>query len=658
MKYSARRCILRLQEYNMSLSKGYRRCQRCSCFSLRPYNTGNVSTEKTMQSAVKMSTRSQQMRSVIPVQALKQIKEYVMRAAGDKNFFAINKEWIKAVQKLPSIFAVKALETQKKIANGEKVVSSSANGGVAMTSNATEESAKNPAKIPQYLNGLKLPFKAKPAAVEVIDDASPRWKKRNVPVTKASIDARTKHVISSVRSAETKSSRFKRLEDLVSHLNEYPQAKDLAVKEGGIAMLLGLRRLESDEEEVQGVIREGLSLLGFVDPLPGRGIRILSMDGGGTRGVMIVEMLRKLEQHTGKKVHELFDYICGVSTGAILACLLGPHKKSLEECSKMYRELSGKIFDQSPFWGTSSLVWSHSYYDTQRWEALLREYLGDMSMGKTARDPLCPKMAAVSTVVNQPRILAYVFRNYNLPYGMQSQYIGSSRHQLWEAVRASAAAPSYFEEFRIGEFLHQDGGILVNNPTAVAIHEARHLWPDSPLQCVLSLGTGRQQHAGMPLPHLSRTRMAEQAGGSEGEFIAPPEEISTLEDISAHSSPKPAAISSWKTKFLKILDSATDTEGVHTMLSDMLPAGVYFRFNPHLTENTNLDEIRPEHLKRLEIDAAMYVRRNEESFHEVADALMAPKSIPQKSVDWFRLRSAEGFPSLLNTIHVKLTGRR
>ncbi|XP_071439531.1 calcium-independent phospholipase A2-gamma-like [Hetaerina americana] len=656
MKYSGRRCFLSLHALNMSLSKGYRRCQRCSCFTVRPYNSGNISSEKTIQHAVKMSTRSPQIRNVIPIQAIKQIKEYVMRATGDKNFFAINKEWIKAVQKLPSIFAVKAIEAQNKISSAEKVIANSSLAKTEEVNTNPNEDSKSQPKIPQYFNNLKLPFSSKPA--EILDDASPRWRKRNVPVSKASIDARTKHVISSVRSAETKTSRFKRLEDLISHLNEYPQAKDLAVKEGGISMLLSLRRVESNDEEVQGVLREGLSLLGFVDPLPGRGIRILSMDGGGTRGVMVVEMLRKLEKLTGRKVHELFDYICGVSTGAILACLLGPHKKSLEDCSLMYRELSGKIFDQSPFWGTSNLVWSHSYYDTQRWEALLREYLGDMPLGKTARDPSCPKMAAVSTVVNQPRILAYVFRNYNLPYGMQSQYIGSSRHLLWEAVRASAAAPSYFEEFRIGEFLHQDGGILVNNPTAVAIHEARHLWPDSPLQCVLSLGTGRQQHAGMPLPHLSRTRMAEQAGGSEGEFIAPPEEVSSLEDISAHSSPQSPSISSWKTKFLKILDSATDTEGVHTMLSDLLPGGVYFRFNPHLTENTNLDEIRPENLKRLETDAAMYVRRNEEAFHEVADALLAPKSVPQKCIDWFKLRTTEGFPSILNEIHIRMTGRK
>jgi calcium-independent phospholipase A2-gamma len=61
----------------------------------------------------------------------------------------------------------------------------------------------------------------------------------------------------------------------------------------------------------------------------------------------------------------------------------------------------------------------------------------------------------VSTVVNQAEVMPYVFRNYELPDGVPALYTGGSNHQLWEAPRASAAAPSYFGEFKTGDLLHQ-----------------------------------------------------------------------------------------------------------------------------------------------------------------------------------------------------------
>lgn len=116
---------------------------------------------------------------------------------------------------------------------------------------------------------------------------------------------------------------------------------------------------------------------------------------------------------------------------------------------------------------------------------------------------------------------------------------------------------------------------------------------------------------------------------------------------------KAVSNSSWKSKFYAIIESATDTEGglnlkfmnyfpilfvgVHTMLSDLLPESIYYRFNPYLTEMLDIAEIDPQKVEQMLRDAVMYLRRNEDKFHEATRILLQEKSVTQKAMDWFSL---------------------
>uniref|UniRef100_A0A8C3SDT2 Patatin like phospholipase domain containing 8 n=1 Tax=Chelydra serpentina TaxID=8475 RepID=A0A8C3SDT2_CHESE len=426
-------------------------------------------------------------------------------------------------------------------------------------------------------------------------------------IARVSIDNRTRALVQALRRSSNRRVSINRIEELTYHLLEFPETRGVAIKEKIIPCLLQLR--QGIDETLHAAVREALAIIGYTDPVKAWGIRVLTIDGGGTRGLVALQTLRKLEELTGKPVHELFDYVCGVSTGAILAFMLGLFHIPLDECEELYHKLGSDVFKQNVIVGTMKMGWNHAFYDSDIWEKMLKDRMGSDLMIETARNSKCPKVAAVSTIVNRGTPLkAFVFRNYNHLPGVKSHYIGGCQYKLWQAIRASSAAPGYFQEYALGNDLHQDGGLLLNNPTALAVHECKCLWPNVPLQCVISLGTGRYES----------------------------ERKNSI------------TYTSLKAKITNVISSATDTEEVHTMLDGLLPSDTYFRFNPLMNEDIPLDENRKEKLNQLRTDGIRYLERNEEKIKKAAKILTQEKTVLQRFNEWIRLKAymCEGLPFL------------
>eukprot|EP00118_Oscarella_pearsei_P014888 m.130319 g.130319 ORF g.130319 m.130319 type:complete len:126 (+) comp38021_c0_seq2:453-830(+) len=85
------------------------------------------------------------------------------------------------------------------------------------------------------------------------------------------------------------------------------------------------------------------------------------------RGIISVEILKRIEELTGKRTFELFDLVCGSSTGAILSFLLCAQCLSIDEAEEAYRVLSLETFKQNKIVGRGKLFMAQSYYDTGAW---------------------------------------------------------------------------------------------------------------------------------------------------------------------------------------------------------------------------------------------------------------------------------------------------
>ena len=172
-------------------------------------------------------------------------------------------------------------------------------------------------------------------------------------------------------------------------------------------------------------------------PAKPRGLRLLSLEGGGIKGLALIWQLRALERAAGRPIHELFDLIGGVSTGGIIALGLA-RGVPLRELEKMYHDIGRDVF------GSQSAVrrlLKGNAADNTAIRDLLLEYLGDLPMldapGQLAR---CFVVATQQT----ERLEVRLVRTYRHPNKGRDQNEG---WRQWEAGMATSSAPTVFPPF-------------------------------------------------------------------------------------------------------------------------------------------------------------------------------------------------------------------
>jgi patatin-like phospholipase/acyl hydrolase len=203
--------------------------------------------------------------------------------------------------------------------------------------------------------------------------------------------------------------------------------------------------------------------------------RILSIDGGGIRGIIPAMLCQEIENTSKRRIYQLFDLIAGTSTGGILALGYCYPKEGFPSASlvEFYLKKGPKIFS-SPTWSWFTYVVPK--YDTKELDLVLREEFKNVRISEAVTDVM---LTSYDMHLRRPK----TFKSWKAKEDAKSDFL------MREAARATASAPTYFPPSSIGEASLVDGGVVANNPAGVAYAEARRRWPNEDL-ILVSLGTG------------------------------------------------------------------------------------------------------------------------------------------------------------------------
>jgi patatin-like phospholipase/acyl hydrolase len=218
----------------------------------------------------------------------------------------------------------------------------------------------------------------------------------------------------------------------------------------------------------------------------GKTFRILSLDGGGIRGVFPAALLSRLEEHLEHPIGRYFDLIAGTSTGGIIAIGLGLGLPA-RDILKLYVEEGPAIFDQQHGalgnWVRQKargmahlLVTKHSSEPLRR---ALEGVLRRRTLGESRTRLVIPAWHPVLERV-------YIYKTAHHPR-LETDY----KQPAIDAAMATAAAPTFLKPHMTESAVELvDGGVWANNPIGIAAIEAIGMlrWPGDKLK-ILSIGT-------------------------------------------------------------------------------------------------------------------------------------------------------------------------
>uniref|UniRef100_A0AC34FUR2 Phospholipase A2 n=1 Tax=Panagrolaimus sp. ES5 TaxID=591445 RepID=A0AC34FUR2_9BILA len=303
-------------------------------------------------------------------------------------------------------------------------------------------------------------------------------------------------------------------------------------------------------------------------------LNILSLDGGGIRGLVILQLLNEIEKMVGEPLFQYFDWVAGTSTGAIIAAALAKGK-SIRDCQKLYLRFKDSVFKGSrrPEHCSNALV------------NFLQQEMGEKTL---LSDIPWPRVMISSVKIDEPSGYRTIWmRNYQ----SSPSKIGDNL-LLVKALQRSSAAPTYFKAV---DEVYIDGGLSANNPILDLLTEINK-WNLNPanetvrIGSVISIGTGIDPND-QPLQSLDFSR-------------------NPITSVKSYCNLAKFGI-----------DQATASEGKlteHAMVQCSASRIPMFRLNPPFSKNFPLDTTDDSELAKMMWECFVYIRKNHEYIKKIA----------------------------------------